>query len=122
VTADVLAPAVEQHLRQLDVPRLRRPVQRGHAVALSRVHVRALLDQGAHRLDVAAHRRVRHGGVGRSGGEQHGEGERPHHAQSLSLFIIMTPRIPLPLGDDGAPQVGMIFFGPDPRHLVETVL
>jgi hypothetical protein len=47
-----------QQLRQLGVATLGRPVQRGHAVALRRADIDAVLDQRGDGGLVAAHRRV----------------------------------------------------------------
>jgi hypothetical protein len=49
----------DQHLRQLGVAIHRRPVQRGHAVALRRIDVGRLLEQRLDRLAIAARRGVR---------------------------------------------------------------
>jgi hypothetical protein len=53
-----VGPRVEQRPGEIDVALLRGPVQRGHAVALRRVDVGALLQEGPHRVLVALHRRV----------------------------------------------------------------
>ena len=50
----------QQRLHQVGVVFHRRPVQRGHAVALCGVDVGGLLQQRPHRVAVARHRRIRH--------------------------------------------------------------
>jgi hypothetical protein len=72
---------VEQHLRELDVALLRRPVQRGHAVGLRGVDVGAVLEERAHRITVAVHRRVDERGGGPGGRvRQRRQAEREHRA------------------------------------------
>ena len=60
---------VDEHARQLGVATLGGPVQGGHAVALRRAHVRALLEQVAQRVAIAFHRQVG-GGRARCGGTE----------------------------------------------------
>ena len=65
----------QQRLHQVRVVFHRRPVQRGHAVALRGVDVGRLLQQRAHRVAVALHRRVGHR-RGRRGVQHDGQRKR----------------------------------------------
>jgi ABC-type sugar transport system substrate-binding protein len=58
VVGGTVRAGVDQHLRHLGVALDRRPVQGGGAVALRFVDVEALLQQRAHGLAIAVHRRV----------------------------------------------------------------
>src|SRR5581483_6985883 len=78
------------HRRQLGIPAFGREMQRRHAIAARRVDVGALLQQRAHRLAIAFHRRVGHRSTGAGSGgnnraQRQREDERLHSANSPVL-------------------------------------
>ena len=89
-------PGIQQRLRELRIVVHRRPVERGHAIALRGVHVGRLFEEQPHRVLVALHRRIGNRS-GRRGIEQRGQHRRAQHGQSKpSHHDRLATRIPNP--------------------------